>query len=220
MKQRGGWRAAAALAVGVAAIAAVGLAALWAPPPAAAHEIRNVGAYRFVVGWGTEPAYAGQENSVQLLLSRRATGRPVVDLGTTLHLDVVFGSRTMAGALEPTFDADTGLGTPGDYRAWLFPTAPGDYTFRFSGTIGSQTIAQSFTSGPTTFSPVQDPTAAEFPVQTPSLAELSQRLDTQLPRLAASSAASRAQLLGIIGLAVGALGLIVAVVALLRVRRA
>ena len=213
MRGRRGWRLLAASVV-------IGVAALWAAAPAGAHEVRDVGAYHFVVGWGTEPAYAGQENSVQLLLGSRGTGRPVVTLGGTLHVDVIFGGRTMTLALEPTFDPDTGLGTPGDYRAWLFPTAPGNYTFRFSGTIGSQTIAQSFTSGPTTFSAVQDPMSAEFPVRAPSLAELSARLDTQLPRLAAASAASRAQLFGIIGLAVGALGLAVAIAALLRVRRA
>jgi len=211
------WRRARRVA---AALLLIGAAALWAAPAAGAHEIRNVGAYRFVVGWGTEPAFAGQENSVQLILSSRRTGRPVVELGSTIHVSVVFGSRTMTLALEPTFDPDTGLGTPGDYRAWLFPTVPGDYTFHFGGTIGSQAIDQSFTSGPTTFSTVQDPMAAEFPVRAPSPAELSQRLDAQLPRLAAAGAASRAQLFGIIGMALGALSLIVAVVALLRGRRA
>jgi len=196
----------------------VGLAALWAAAPAGAHEVRNVGAYQFVVGWGTEPAYAGQENSVQLILSDRSTGRPVVDLGDTLRVEVTFGSRSQLFALEPTFDPDTGLGTPGDYRAWLFPTAPGNYTFHFSGKIGSQTIDQRFSSGPTTFSTVQDPSTVQFPVQAPSTAELSQRLDTQLPRLASSGAASRAQLFGIVGLALGVLSLVVAVVALLRPR--
>ena len=141
MKRQGRWRGAAALvAVGAATIAVAGAVVLWAAAPAAAHEVRDVGAYRFIVGWGAEPAYAGQENSVQLILSSRATGRPVVDLGTTLHLTVSFGARTMAFALVPTFDPDTGLGTPGDYRAWLFPTAPGDYTFRFSGTINKLTF--------------------------------------------------------------------------------
>ena len=130
-------------------------------------------------------------------------------------MTVVFGSQSMVLGLEPTFDPDTGLGTPGDYRAWLFPTAPGNYTFHFSGTIGSQSINQSFTSSPTTFNPVQDPTAVEFPVQTPTMTELSQRVAVSLPRLASSSAASRAQLFGIIGMVVGALGLAVAVVALL-----
>jgi hypothetical protein len=61
---------------------------------------------------------------------------------------------------------------------------------------------------------------AEFPVRAPSAAELSQRLDAQLPRLAGASAASRATLFGIIGMTIGALGLIVAVVALVRGRKA
>ena len=207
------WRVAAGIVI-------VAAAALWAAAPAGAHEIRNVGAYRFVVGWGTEPAYAGQENSVQLVLSTISTGRPVVDLGSTLRVTVIFGTQTMTFALEPTFDSDTGFGTPGDYRAWLVPTAPGDYRFHFSGTIGSQAIDQSFTSGPTTFATVQDPTTVEFPMQTPTMLELAQRMDTQLPHLAGAAEASRAQLFGIIGLAIGALGLIVAVVALVRVGKA
>jgi len=190
-------------------------ALLLAATPAYAHEVRNVGAYQFTVGWGSEPAFVGQENSVQLILSQRATGKPVVTLTDGLKVTVVFGTQTMRFALEPTFDPDTGLGTPGDYRAWLFPTAPGNYTFRFTGSIGSQ----SFTSSPTTFATVQDPVAAEFPVQTPTLTELSQRVGVSLPRLASSSQASRAQLFGIIGVVVGALGLAVAIVALV-VRRA
>lgn len=203
-----------------AASLAVAFALLVSATPAAAHEVRQVGAYRFTVGWGSEPAYVGQENSVQLILARRTTGKPVVDLGTTLHLTVSFGTQTMAFALVPTFDSDTGLGTPGDYRAWLFPTAPGDYTFHFAGTIGSQKIDQSFASGPTTFATVQDPTAAEFPVQTPTMTELARRVNVALPRLASASQASRAQLLAVIGLAVGALGLVAAVAALLALRRA
>jgi hypothetical protein len=186
--------------------------------PAAAHEVRQVGAYRFTVGWGSEPAFAGQENSVQLIVTSRRTGRPVVTAADTLHVTVGFGVRSQAFALVPTFDPDTGLGAPGDYRAWLIPTAPGDYTFHFTGTIGSQTIDQRFTSGPTTFATVQDPTAAEFPVQTPTMTELAQRVYVALPRLASSSQASRARLFGLIGMVVGALGLVVAAVALMTKR--
>lgn len=208
MRRGLGWRLSAAFAVATIALLA-------SAAPAFAHEARDVGAYHFLVGWGAEPAYVGQENSVQLVLTYLKTGKPVLDLGTTLKVTVVFGSRSMAFGLEPTFDPDTGLGTPGDYRAWLFPTAPGNYTFHFSGTIGSQSINQSFTSSPTTFNPVQDPTSVEFPVQTPTMTELAQRVNVSLPRLASSSQASRAQLFGIIGMVVGALGLAVAVVALL-----
>ena len=195
MRRELAWRLSAAFAV--ATIALLATAA-----PAFAHEARDVGAYHFLVGWGNEPAYSGQENSVQLVLTYLKTGKPVVNLGTTLKVTVVFGSRSMVFGLEPTFDPDTGLGTPGDY------------TFHFSGTIGSQKIDQSFTSSPTTFNPVQDPTAVEFPVQTPTMTELAQRVNVSLPRLASSSQASRAQLFGIIGMVVGALGLAVAIVAL------
>ena len=200
-------------AFGSVAVAVIALLASAAP--AFAHEVRDVGAYRFVVGWGTEPAYVGQENSVQLILSDRATGKPVVNLIDSLKVMVMYGSQMTVFALEPTFDPDTGLGTPGDYRAWLFPTAPGNYTFHFMGKVGSQRIDQHFTSGPTTFNTVQDPTASEFPLQTPTMTELAQRVNVSLPRLASSSQASRAQLFGIIGMVVGALGLIVAVIALL-----
>jgi hypothetical protein len=208
MRRGLGWRVSAAFAVAIIALLACAA-------PAFAHEARDVGAYHFLVGWGNEPAYSGQQNSVQLVLTYLKTGKPVVNLGNTLKVTVVFGSQSMVLGLEPTFDPDTGLGTPGDYRAWLFPTAPGDYTFHFSGTIGSQAINQTFTSSPTTFNPVQDPTAVEFPVQTPTMTELAQRVSVSLPRLASSSQASRAQLFGIIGMVVGALGLVVACVALL-----
>jgi hypothetical protein len=212
MNRRFGWRLAATVAVATITLLA-GAAPAWA------HEARNVGAYHFLVGWGSEPAFVGQENSIQLVLTDRATGKPVMNLGT-LKVTAVFGAQTMVFALEPTFDPDTGLGTPGDYRAWLFPTAPGDYTFHFTGTIGSQNIDQRFTSGPTTFNPVQDSTTAEFPVQTPTMTELSQRVSVALPRLATSSQNSRAQLFGILGIVIGALGLAVAVVALVTRTRA
>ena len=198
-----------ALAVGMLTAAAA---------PAAAHVARDVGAYHFLVGWGTEPAYAGQMNSVQLILTVRSTGKPVVALGNSLTVTVIYGAQQMQLPLVPTFDPDTGLGTPGDYRAWLFPTAPGNYTFHFIGAISGQSIDQSFTSSPTTFATVQDPSQVEFPQRVPSAAELSQRLDVQLPRMATSSTASTARTLGIVGLVVGTLGLLVAVAALARRR--
>jgi hypothetical protein len=121
-------------------------------------------------------------------------------------------------ALTPTFDPDTGFGTPGDYRAFFFPTAPGDYTFHFTGTIGSQKVDQSFTSGPSTFSTVADPTAAQFPVKAPTNAQLSQRLDAELPRLATESQVSSARTMGIVGIVVGVIGIVLAGVALVRKR--
>jgi hypothetical protein len=189
--------------------------------PAAAHTTKKVGAYNFVVGWGSEPAYAGLLNSVQLVLTKLSTGKPVVDLGTSLTVTVMYGTQKLPLALTPTFDPDTGFGTPGDYRAWFFPTAPGDYTFHFAGKIGTQAVDESFASGPTTFSTVEDPMNAQFPAKAPSTTQLSQRLDTVLPRLANSASAasgSGGRTLGIVGILVGALGLIVGGIALVRAR--
>jgi hypothetical protein len=62
----------------LAAVVAVPLAALLLPllaSPAAAHEARTVGKYHFVVGFGDEPAYAGEKNSVQLILADARTSR-------------------------------------------------------------------------------------------------------------------------------------------------
>ena len=182
--------------------------------PAQAHVARDVGAYHFLVGWGTEPAYAGQMNSVQLIVTSRATGKPVLNLGSSFGVTVVYGSVKLPLALVPTFDPDTGLGTPGDYRGWIIPTAPGDYTFHFTGSIGGQKIDESFTSSPTTFATVQDPRGIEFPVQAPSNAELAQRLSSGQAGLATTAQASNARLFGIVGIAVGAAGLIAAGVSL------
>src|SRR5262245_6960442 len=92
--------------------------------PAFAHEGRALGDLEMEVGWGTEPAYAGTENSVQLLLVH--DGQPVTDLGDTLTVVVSFGDRTQEFPIEPFFEEGE-FGTPGDYRAWLIPTRAGTY---------------------------------------------------------------------------------------------
>lgn len=191
--------------------------------PALAHEARAVGAYRFLVGWGAEPAYVGQQNSVQLVLTT-AAGKAVTDLGDSLQVEVIYQSQTTTLSLEPTFDPDSGFGTPGDYRAWFFPTAPGDYTFHFTGTIGSQTVDERFTSGPQTFDPVGDPTEVEFPVKNPTLTELGAAVSRLNPRIDAAAAdakheASGARTVGVIGIIVGAVGIALAITALGRSRR-
>jgi len=66
-----------------AILAALTLAGLLVPllaSPAAAHEQRTVGKYSMVVGFGTEPAFAGTPNSVQLILAD-AKDKPVTTLG-------------------------------------------------------------------------------------------------------------------------------------------
>ncbi len=177
-----------------------------------------MGAYQFTVGWGAEPAYAGQLNSVQLVLATLSTGKPYTQLTDTLKVTVVYGQQHVDFALTPTFDPDTGFGTPGDYRAWFFPTAPGNYTFHFTGAIGSQKVDQSFTSGPTTFATVEDPAAVQFPMKAPSNAQLAARVTADSARTATTSQVTSARLLGIVGIVVGAIGIVVATVALVRKR--
>jgi hypothetical protein len=196
--------------------------------PALAHEGRKLGDLEMEVGWGTEPAYSGEVNSVQILLVH--DGKPVVDLGDTLDVEVTFGDQTQSFPLEPFFEEGE-FGTPGDYRAWLFPTTPGQYSFHFTGTIDGEDIDETFTSGPSTFADVENPQSVEFPVQQPSTGELAERIDRVEPRLASAIGdvqddvqataddASSAKTIGLIGLVVGAIGLIVAIVALAASRR-
>jgi hypothetical protein len=210
-----------------AAALAVALMLLGAAP-ALAHEGRKLGDLEMEVGWGTEPAYSGEVNSVQILLVH--DGNPVVDLGDTLDVEVTFGDQTQTFSLEPFFEEGE-FGTPGDYRAWLIPTTPGQYSFNFTGTIDGEDVDETFTSGPKTFDDVQNPQSVEFPVQQPSTGELAERIDRVEPRLASaisdvqadvqttSDDASSAKTIGLIGLIVGAIGLIVAIVALVASRR-
>jgi hypothetical protein len=186
--------------------------------PADAHTQKNVGAYQFTVGWGAEPAYAGQLNSVQLVLATLSTGKPYTQLTDTLKVTVVYAQQHVDFAITPTFDPDTGVGTPGDYRAWFFPTAPGNYTFHFTGTIGSQQVDQSFTSSPTTFATVEDPAGVQFPMKAPSNAQLAARIGADSARTATQSQVSSARTLGLVGIVVGVIGIAVATVALVRKR--
>jgi hypothetical protein len=204
----------------VVVVAAVGLGALALPllaAPASAHEARHVGKYHFTVGFGDEPAYQGEKNSVILLLAD-AKDKPVTDLGDTLKVEVSAESapgKTLSLAMEPFFEVGE-FGTPGDYRAWFIPTAPGKYTFHFTGSIKGQKVDERFTSSSTTFDEVADPAKVEFPDQQPTTGQLAARLDREVPRLEAAVAAGRkqgrddasgARTLAIVGIVVGVIGI-------------
>jgi hypothetical protein len=209
---------------------AVGLAVLVAGP-ASAHEEKTVGRYSFVVGFGTEPAYAGQPNSMQVLITR--DGKPATDLAG--QLDGLMGHAFYGGKadpklenammpLEPYFGDD--WGTPGDYRSFFVPTQAGAYTFELKGKLGSQKINLVIPSGPETFGDVNDPAKASFPaVKDPTTGQLAQRVDREAARLtgamaaataaqqAAEDSADQARLLALGGLIVGAVGLVVGALA-------
>jgi hypothetical protein len=210
--------------------AAVLLAAL-AAAPASAHAEKQAGRYAFVVGFGDEPAYAGQPNSLQVLITR--DGKPATDLAgqlDNLMAHAYYGRKAdpkLENAmmpLEPHFGDD--WGTPGDYRSFFVPTQAGAYTFELKGKLGNQKINLAIPSGPETFGDVNDPAKAAFPaVKDPTTAQLAQRLDRETTRLngivAAATAAQRAaedradqaRLLALGGLLVGVVGLVVAALA-------
>ena len=212
-----------------AAMVATTLAVLLIPllaGPAAAHEEKTVGKYHFAVGFGDEPAYAGERNSVQLLLAD-AKDKPVTDLTDTLKVEVKTGSaEPLQLSMEPFFEIGE-FGTPGEYRAFFIPTAPGSYSFHFTGTIKGQKIDQTFTSGPKTFSDIEDPGQVQYPTKQPTTGQLATRVDRETGRADAALAAERdqakddaasARTLAVIGLVVGTLGLLVAIAALLQRR--
>jgi hypothetical protein len=201
-----------------AAVAAV-LAVLLVPLPAApalAHGEHEVANYTFVVGFGTEPGYAGVTNSVQLMISNN--GKPVTD-AKGLKVAVSTGdAEPREMALEPYFGQ--GWGEQGDYRAFFIPTAPGAYTFKITGTLGGRKIDESYTSGKDGFDEITDPAEAQYPVQEPTGTQVTTKLDRETARLNAALAAEQqaaddqvadARRLATIGLVVGALGLIAAV---------
>jgi hypothetical protein len=208
--------------------AAAALAALLVPllaVPALAHGEHKVDKYTFVVGFGTEPGYAGVTNSVQLMISNN--GKPVTD-AKGLKVAVSTGdAEPKEMALEPYFGQ--GWGEQGDYRAFFIPTAPGAYTFMVTGTLGGKKIDESYTSGEDDFAEITDPAEVQYPVQDPSGSQLTARLEREAARTRAALAAERdqarddaasARQLATVGLVVGALGLLAAVaVGVLALRR-
>ena len=143
-----------------------------------AHIVKSFGAYTVALGWVHEPTYVGQLNAVQAFVTD-SKGKPVNDLAAgDLKVIVTAGGQDSASLeLAPTYDADTGLGTPGDYEAPIVPTIPGDYTFHLSGTIHGIAVDETATSSESTFNSAADSTSIDFPAKLPSLSDIATRLD-------------------------------------------
>jgi hypothetical protein len=209
------------MAPAVAALALAGLLVSLLAGPASAHEDKKVANFTFNVGFGTEPAYAGAPNSVQLLVHNN--GKPVTDV-KDLKVAVTTGdAEAMQLTLAPNFEVGE-WGEPGDYRAFFIPTTPGRYTFHFTGKIQGKKIDRSFTSIKDGFDAVDDPAEVQYPVKDPTGAQLATRVDREAARLNASLTsltaerdqarddAAGARRLATIALIVGAAGLLGAVV--------
>jgi hypothetical protein len=194
---------------------------------ASAHEEAEIGKVRLEIGFADEPAYAGFQNDVFLTLADGA-GHPVMNAADTLKVEVVFGDQKAEFPLLPNFEADTG-GAPGQYRASFIPTRPGKYTFHLFGSVMGEKIDRSFTSSPTTFDEVVEPSSVQFPVKDPSVAQVAGRIERELPRVSrialaaadrAHEAADTARTIAYVAGALGMLGLVVGMWGLLAARRA
>ncbi len=100
---------------------------------------------------------------------------------------------------------------PGHYVAEFVPTAPGDYSMRFFGSIDGNAIDETFYSGPNTFDTVVASDAIQFPVVLESNREIQnatkgaidavQQVETDLE--ATASTANTGIIIGIIGILIG-----------------
>jgi hypothetical protein len=153
--------------VAVRAALAAGLAAVLLLPglqPVLGHEQRDVAGYQIVVGFVDEPVFTGQKSGLEFSVTQNE--EPVDGLEETLQAEVIYQDQRRALELSPRF------GEPGWYESIFFPTAAGPYTFHISGDLAGEQIDESFTSGPDTFSEVEDQAGGQFPVQYPPAAEI------------------------------------------------
>src|SRR5262245_59293120 len=84
-------------AAGFAVLASVFMAAA-----VFAHAVVTIGPYTVAIGWSGEPAYVGEQNSVQVIVKDSA-GKPVTDLGPSdLEVVVTLGdTSSQPMAFEP-----------------------------------------------------------------------------------------------------------------------
>jgi hypothetical protein len=182
--------------IGRAAVLGVAMTAIVGTGAVLAHESRDVGDHNIVVGFVDEPVFTGQKSGLEFLVSHGE--EPVEGLEETLQASVTFGDATRDLEIEPRF------GEPGWYQSIFFPTAAGPYTFRIFGEIEEEPFDESFTSGPDTFSEVQDVTGGQFPVQFPATADV----------VRDAEAGANASTMATLGLVLGAAGLVAGLVAL------
>ncbi len=187
--------------LGRAALLGVALAMIASTGTTLAHEAREVGQLTLVVGFLDEPVYSGQKSGLDLRVTRGE--EPVEGLEETLQAEVSFDDRVRELPLSPVF------GEAGAYRSVFIPTAAGPYTFHVFGTVDGQEIDESFTSGPDTFSEVQDVAGGQFPVVLPAAGDTARDAEAGA---AAAGTATLALVIGGAGLMAGllALGLAVA----------
>lgn len=175
---------------------------------ALAHERRDVGMYRFTVGFFIEPAYEAIPNAVSARIVKPAgdTAAPVAGLESKLKVEV---THVATGRVK-TMDLRAVFGDAGHYRADLIPTLSGQYTFRFFGKIEDLEVNEIFQSGPGRFNDVQPQADVQFPESVGSVREV--QAAARGANAAANDAldkASSATTLAMVGVALGAIGIVI-----------
>lgn len=211
--------------VALAALALLLILLLTTTGTALAHETRTVGPYTFVVGFRNEPAFEGQANGVQLRVrnGEESDAPPVEGLEETLQVEVTH----VPSGTSQTMDLRGVFGDPGHYTNDWIPTAPGQYRFRFIGTVGDLDVDESFESGAETFGSVEPADELYFPENVPAARELEgvvrgakSSADEALSlTLEMDEQISRLRTLSLAAIALAVVSIVVAVVALFTGRR-
>lgn len=181
-----------------------------------AHERRIVGEYEFVVGFLVEPAIEGEKNGVDLRVripAEEEGGEPIPVEGVheTLQVEITH----IPSGVSKQADLRGLFGDPGHYTTDLILTAPGQYQFHFTGSIGDMEVDEIFVSGEG-FSDVHPSSEFQFPEPIPAAREMESAIrgaqDTAQQSAdavaAAQDAAAVAQSTATIALVVGAAGLL------------
>src|SRR5262249_26345369 len=118
---------------------------------------------------------------------------------------------------------------PGHYTADLIPTAPGQYRFRFFGSLAETAVNATFNSraGGGQFDDVESSADLQFPERLPALREMQSAVrgiqqtaqQAQDAALAAQAGRTSAQTFAIVGAVLGALGLATGVGAVVASRK-
>lgn len=181
-----------------------------------AHGGREVGQYEINVGFMDEPAYEGRLNGVDLRIEMAETGAPVEGLDQTLQVEVTH----ISSGGSKTLDLQPVAAEPGRYTAALIPTAPGEFRFRFLGTIGEMTIDEVFESGPDHFAAIESSAALQIPHQLPEMREVGAAVrGTMDSATQAQDSAATATGLAVAGLVLGAIGAVAGVSSLVMTRK-
>jgi hypothetical protein len=216
-------------AAALAAVIGLAISGVFTDTPSSlAHESRAVGNYELVVGFIGEPAFAYEKSGLEFFVTHYPEGvpvegehaegegpegTPVGGLEETLQAEVIAGG----GAATRELPIEASFGEPGAYESSMIFTDPAEYTFRIFGEIEGEQIDESFTSGPETFGPMEDPQDIQFPELVASPAPEASSSDSSSSETSDSD--DTARILGIVGIIVGVVGLGAGVIAVAASRR-